>query len=105
MEPRDNSKRQKYQGGDYVNTFRFDDDDNQENNYDDLGAFAPLNLDSANPTFEEYDLAPNPNTTGDDEKRRIESLKRAIDMAKLMSNVSVENILQMAELVDKYLIG
>lgn len=41
--------------------------------------------------------------TGDDEDRRIEALKRAIDISKLMSNVTVETVINIAEQVDAYL--
>lgn len=37
------------------------------------------------------------------EERRIESLKRAIDIAKLMSNVTVDDIINIATTVDKYI--
>lgn len=111
MQPKQNTHRQQYPGGKYVTTYRFEDEsepqdlfyDNTANNDDDL--FHPMDdfdFDSLS-TFEEANIQINPNTTGDDEKRRIEAIKRAIDIAKLMDNVNIQNILDIAEQVDKYL--
>ena len=38
-----------------------------------------------------------------EQERRIESIKRAIDIAKLMSNVSVDDVITIAETVDTYI--
>ena len=35
--------------------------------------------------------------------RRIESLKRAIDIAKLMSNVTVDDVMEIAEKIDTFI--
>ena len=35
--------------------------------------------------------------------RRIESLKRAIDIAKLMSNVTVDDVMDIAEKIDTFI--
>lgn len=98
MEPKNNNRRQKYPGSDYVNTYRFDDEP-EEPQFFDLG---PMSVSGAE-AFEGFDLTPNNNIDGDIEKRRMEALKRAIEIAKLMDNVNVQNILDIAETVDKYL--
>lgn len=102
MQPKKNTHRQQFPGGKYVKSYRFDNPSDEPKEYDDL--FSPMDFDfSMTPTFEEANVAINPDMTGDDEKRRIEALKRAIDIAKLMDNVNAQNILEIAELVDKYL--
>ena len=112
MEPRKKNKRQQYPGGEYVqvndlsqwsNDNSFDTDNELDDNI-----FAPMDFDDidadtydGNATSESYDV--NTEMTKADEDRRIEALKRAIDIAKLMSNVTIEGILAIGEQVDKYL--
>lgn len=111
MQPKQNSHRQQYPGGKYVRSYRFEnipkhngvfDINDNSNDFNDI--FSPMdNFDFSESAFENANIDINPNMTGDDEKRRIEALKRAVDIAKLMDNVNVENILDIAEKVDKYL--
>lgn len=106
MEPTIKNKRQQYPGGEYVQTVNLNDwvDDNTATD----NIFEPMDFDDidsdnfeGNLTMEGTEV--NPNMTGADEERRIEALKRAIDIAKLMSNVTIEGIIAIGEQVDKYL--
>ena len=114
MEPKKNHSRQIYRGGKYVKTYSMPDTSSDENNFDDL--FAPIdneqndtsfdfNSPISKAQFEEANIQINPNMTGDDEKRRMEAIKRAIEIARLMDNINVENLLKIAETVDSYLVG
>lgn len=105
MEPKIQNKRQKYPGSDYVGVV--DMSKYQDDNVDDM--FSPMddfdNFDSEFNTDDAFSesVVSDFSGTGDDEDRRIEALKRAIDIAKLMSNVNVETVINIAEQVDDYL--
>ena len=57
--------------------------------------------------FEDSDINLNNlskyNEKEDQQKQRIEALKRAIDIAKLMSNVTTEDIIEIAKKIINYL--
>lgn len=105
MEPKIQNKRQRFPGSDYVETT--DMSKYLDNSADDM--FSPMDdfMDEENVFGDESASFESVNTdysqTGDDEDRRIEALKRAIDIAKLMSNVNVETVITIAEQVDEYL--
>lgn len=106
MDPKQRKTRQTYPGGRYVRTSRIDD--NTEQSGDDIfSSLTDTNYDfnDYSSTYEEANIQINPNMTGDDENRRIEAIKRAIDIAKLMDNINMENLLKIAEDIDKYLVG
>lgn len=109
MKPKTQNKRQQFPGGKYVSTINLNDWAKSDD-IDNDNIFVPMDFEDVSSadydvtgdwTSENYQI--NPNQSGDDENRRIEALKRAIDIAKLMNNVNVANIIAIASAVDKYL--
>lgn len=105
MEPKIQNKRQKFPGSEYVETT--DMGKYLDNNADNI--FSPMDdFDNSEDIFSDdigfsESVDNNYEHTSDDEDRRIEALKRAIDISKLMSNVTVETVINIAEQVDAYL--
>jgi hypothetical protein len=106
MDPKNKKIRQIYQGGPTVNTVNADDifgaSDNFEDNYLDFDDLYSSVQDGTD-TFESFDIEPNPNSTLDDENLRIESIRQATNIAKLLTNVTVADILKIADSIYNYL--
>lgn len=110
MDPKQNKKRQVTPGGRYVDTVAMSNQDedifgtSSDNTFDDVSSdvFSQMypNNDSA---FESFNIDVNPNMTGEDEELRIEAIKQATSIARLMSNVKVADVLRIAEQVYAYL--
>lgn len=103
MEYKHNKKRQTFPGGHYVNTTTMKDIGQHDNldvadNY-----FQSIYAGDSDITFENFEIAPNPETSGATELLRIESLRCAIGIARLMSDITVDDILTIAESVYDYL--
>lgn len=96
MKPKQRNTRPKFQGGEHVKTYQMPDYKSD--------IFSPLDDFDFNGGHTSESLDSEVQFNAEEEKRRIEALKRAIDIAKLMSNVDIEKILQIAESVDQFLL-
>ena len=112
MEPINNKRRQKNPGGRYVDTVSAKDviQRDPDDIFNDEGFEANGNLyqsiyadGAGDSTFESFDIAPNPDTTGADEELRIEALKQAVNIARLMTDVTVDDIINIGKTVYDYL--
>lgn len=107
MDPKNNKTRQIYHGGPTVNKADandiFDNIDNIDaDNYQEFGDLYSSIQDGSD-AFESYDIAPNPNGSLDDENLRIEAIRQATNIAKLITNVTVADVLEIANTVYNYL--
>lgn len=111
MKPKTNKRRQVTPGGRYVDMVSAEDaiqrdsedvfNDDSFDASDDL--FQSIYAGNSDLTFESFDIESNPETSGADEELRIEALRQAVNIARLMTDITVPDVLAIAQTVYVYL--
>lgn len=112
MKPKTNKRRQVTPGGRYVDMVSAEDaiqrDSEDVFNDDSLDAasndlFQSIYAGNSDSTFEDFNIEPNSETSGADEELRMEALRQAVNIAKLMTGITVHDVLAIAQTVYDYL--
>ena len=112
MKPRQRTERTAYQNGPTVSVASVNDtttgigDDFSLNTTDNYLEGSSLNFDDDNaPSVEDVENAEKEVKKMTDEEIKIKALKQAVDVAKLMSDVTTDDVIEIAKKLAKFIKG